>query len=156
MVNFVFSFLLSYAPQEPSGNISLWSPPFPWKIRQIDPLSLGKSDPLCGGGMDIFCNHTINFSYLVFFDPRFEVNALKLILFKKLFSLFYLYYWMKNSQKICQQENTFWRKKSNFASPIFFSSNCENCYRVIPQANSLEFWTFEISQPVKKLCFPTD
>lgn len=37
-----------------------------------------------------------------------------------MFSLFYLYCWMKKSQKICQPENTFWRKKSNFASPIFF------------------------------------
>ena len=36
MVNFcVFSLLLSYAPQEPSGNISLWSPPSPWKIRSL-------------------------------------------------------------------------------------------------------------------------
>ena len=56
MVNFfVFSLLLSYASQEPSGNISLWfTPPRQWNIRQIDPLP-----PLCGGGMDILWNQTI-------------------------------------------------------------------------------------------------
>ena len=62
MVKFcVFSLLLSYASQEPSGNISLWcTPPPHWNIRQIDlPLPPGKSDPFCGGGRDIFWNHTI-------------------------------------------------------------------------------------------------
>ena len=56
MLNFfVFSLLLSYASQEPSGNISLWfTPPPHWNIRQIDPLP-----PLCGGGVDIFWNQTI-------------------------------------------------------------------------------------------------
>ena len=38
-------------------------PPPPGEIRQIDPPPLsGKSDTLRGGGMDIYWNHTINFS----------------------------------------------------------------------------------------------
>ena len=28
--------------------------PIPWKIRQIDPLPPGKSDPFCGGGYEYF------------------------------------------------------------------------------------------------------
>ena len=52
MVNFcVFSLLLSYASRELSGNTSLADPPSPlWKIRQINPLPPGKSDPFRGGG----------------------------------------------------------------------------------------------------------
>ena len=50
MVNFcVFSLLLSYVPQEPSGNISLWSAP-PGKLGKLTPLPPGKSDPFCWGG----------------------------------------------------------------------------------------------------------
>ena len=58
MVNFcVFSLLLSYAPQEPSGNISLWSPPLPpGKLGKLTPLPPGKSDPSrgVGGGYGYF------------------------------------------------------------------------------------------------------
>ena len=58
MVNFcVFSLLLSYAPQEPSGNISLWSPP-PGKLGKLIPLPPGKSDPFRWGGVWIFSGTT--------------------------------------------------------------------------------------------------
>ena len=35
------------------------APPSCWKMRQIDPPPLppGKSNPFCGGGMDIFWNY---------------------------------------------------------------------------------------------------
>ena len=62
MVNFcVFSLLLSYAPQEPSGNISLWSPPLPsGKLGKLTPLPPGKIRSFPWGGVWIFSGTTHN------------------------------------------------------------------------------------------------
>ena len=80
MVNFcVFSLLLSYAPQEPSGNISLWSPPLPLEIKQIDPPPPWKIRSLPRGGMDIFWNHTMRLIISFFYhDVNFVENTYRI------------------------------------------------------------------------------
>ena len=57
-----FFLLLSYASWKPSGNISLWSTSLPTgKFGKLTlPFPPGKSDPFCGGGTDIFWNHTFS------------------------------------------------------------------------------------------------
>ena len=80
----------------------IWYPPWRWYGYFLEPHN------------QLFIPFHI--LWLTIWSQRLEFNFIL-----KLFSLFYLYYWMKNSQKICH-ENTFRRKKSNFASPIFLQA----------------------------------